>query len=200
MTSRKKVLIIEPSVVIVEGLVKILNESTQLEICPPLHDIESLKRRIAAGKPDLLLLNPTLLPAASRRQALNNLMQDYPNVAVVALVYQYVEQEMLRMCHGIVDIREERNRIFEILLESTSPLKSDDLPDDLNYELTKRELDVLVLVARGLMSKEIADRLNISIHTVISHRKNITRKTNIKSVAGLAMYALMNNLVEEGAI
>ena len=48
------------------------------------------------------------------------------------------------------------------------------------------------------MSKEIAERLHISVHTVISHRKNITRKTNIKSVAGLALYALMNNLMEEG--
>ena len=72
--------------------------------------------------------------------------------------------------------------------------------DAMNYELTKRETDVLVLVAKGLMSKEIADRLHISVHTVISHRKNITRKTNIKSVAGLAMYALMNNLVEEDSI
>ena len=66
------------------------------------------------------------------------------------------------------------------------------------HELTRRETDVLVLVAKGLMSKEIAERLHISVHTVISHRKNITRKTNIKSVAGLALYALMNNLMEEG--
>ena len=59
--------------------------------------------------------------------------------------------------------------------------------------MTKRERDVLVLVAKGLMSKEIAEQLNISIHTVISHRKNITKKTGIKSVAGLAVYAMLNN-------
>ena len=47
-------------------------------------------------------------------------------------------------------------------------------------ELTKREIDVLQLVSKGLANKEVADRLSISIHTVISHRKNISEKTGIK--------------------
>ena len=63
-----------------------------------------------------------------------------------------------------------------------------------NYELSEREREVLILVAQGLSSKEIADRLCISIHTVNSHRKNLTRKTGIKSVAGLAVYAMLHNL------
>ncbi|MBP5515473.1 MAG: helix-turn-helix transcriptional regulator [Bacteroidales bacterium] len=65
-----------------------------------------------------------------------------------------------------------------------------------NYELSDRETDVLVLVAKGMSSKEIADTLNISIHTVNTHRKNITHKTGIRSVAGLAVYAMINNLME----
>ena len=47
------------------------------------------------------------------------------------------------------------------------------------------------------MNKEIASEFNISIHTVISHRKNISRKTGIKSVSGFVVYALLNNLIEE---
>ncbi|MDR1096939.1 MAG: LuxR C-terminal-related transcriptional regulator [Tannerella sp.] len=199
MSNRKKVLIVEPSRIITEGLVKILGESPSLSVLPPLHEVESLNGRLVAGKPDILLLNPTLLPYV-KRSALTDMMREYPRMAVVALVYQYVEQATLRLYSGTVDIREPREHIGEILLECSFSLTVAEVPEDNSYELTKRETDVLVLIAKGFMNKEIAERLTISIHTVISHRKNITRKTNIKSVAGLAMYALMNNLIEEGAL
>ena len=51
-------------------------------------------------------------------------------------------------------------------------------------------------VARGLINKEIADKHNISVNTVITHRKNISRKTGIKTVAGLTVYAILNNLID----
>ena len=63
-------------------------------------------------------------------------------------------------------------------------------------ELSEREKDVLIQVVRGLSNKEIADVLCISQHTVISHRKNITRKLNIHSTAGLTIYAIVNKLVD----
>ena len=63
-------------------------------------------------------------------------------------------------------------------------------------ELSDREKEILVSVAKGKINKEIADEYNISIHTVISHRKNITRKTGIKTVAGLTVYALLNGLID----
>ncbi|MDR1380308.1 MAG: response regulator transcription factor [Tannerella sp.] len=178
---------------------KILGESVSLEMLSPLHDIECLNGRLVTGKPDILLLNPTLLPCTGRN-TLKGIVQDYPQMATVALVYQYVENSTLRTFNGIVDIREDKEHISTIIIDSHSQLNVSDTPEDSSYELTKRETDVLVLIAKGLMNKEIAERLNISVHTVISHRKNITRKTNIKSVAGLAMYALMNNLIEEGVI
>lgn len=61
--------------------------------------------------------------------------------------------------------------------------------------LTSRELEVLQLVAYGFLNKQIADRLSISLHTVISHRKNITRKLQIKTIAGLTVFALLNGLI-----
>ncbi len=61
--------------------------------------------------------------------------------------------------------------------------------------LTSRELEVLQLVACGFINKQIADKLSISLHTVISHRKNITRKLQIKTVAGLTVFALLNGLI-----
>jgi DNA-binding CsgD family transcriptional regulator len=66
----------------------------------------------------------------------------------------------------------------------------------MRHDLSPREIEVLVLVARGFINKEIADRLNISLTTVISHRKNITDKLGIKSVAALTVYAVMRGYVE----
>lgn len=63
-------------------------------------------------------------------------------------------------------------------------------------ELSERERDVLIQVVRGLSNKEIADVLCISMHTVVSHRKHITRKLNIHSTAGLTVYAIVNKLVD----
>lgn len=62
--------------------------------------------------------------------------------------------------------------------------------------LTRRETEVLALVVRGLLNKEIADRLHISLTTVITHRKNIVEKLGIRSVSGLTIYAVMNGYVE----
>ncbi len=64
----------------------------------------------------------------------------------------------------------------------------------------KREIEVLVLITKGLINKEIADKLNISLTTVITHRKNITEKLGIKSVSGLTIYAVMNGYIEADRI
>lgn len=66
--------------------------------------------------------------------------------------------------------------------------------------LSSREIEVLVLITKGLINKEIADKLNISLTTVITHRKNITEKLGIKSVSGLTIYAVMNGYIEADRI
>lgn len=73
-------------------------------------------------------------------------------------------------------------------------------PTDSLHELSPREIEVLVLITKGLINKEIADKLNISLTTVISHRKNITEKLGIKSVSGLTIYAVMHGYVEADSI
>ena len=66
--------------------------------------------------------------------------------------------------------------------------------------LTVRETEVLKMVALGKTNKEIASELFISIHTVISHRKNITEKLGIKSISGLTVYAIINRLIDTNTI
>ena len=62
--------------------------------------------------------------------------------------------------------------------------------------LSDREKDVIVSLVQGMTNKEIADHLCISINTVITHRRNIARKLQIRSPAGLTIYAIVNNLVD----
>lgn len=67
-------------------------------------------------------------------------------------------------------------------------------------ELSARETDVLQLIVTGITNKEIADKLNISLNTVLSHRKNITAKLGIKTISGLTYYAIMNGLISADEI
>lgn len=62
--------------------------------------------------------------------------------------------------------------------------------------LTDREIEVMSLIAQGLINKEIADRLNIGLSTVITHRKNIMDKLGMKSVSALTIYAVMHGYVD----
>lgn len=66
--------------------------------------------------------------------------------------------------------------------------------------LTDREIQVLRQIASGAINKEIADRLSISFNTVLTHRKNITAKTGIKTVSGLTFYAIINGYVSPSDI
>ena len=71
---------------------------------------------------------------------------------------------------------------------------------DANEALSDRERDVIIGVVQGLQNKEIADRLCISVNTVITHRRNIARKLQIHSPAGLTIYAIVNSLVDISSV
>lgn len=117
----------------------------------------------------------------SIRDRLNDLTQ---------IIYKYLPGERLN--------EEMMELVFDILqlsrdLEKHAMIEEMLLVPQEDYNLSDREMDVLELVAQGLSSKEISARLNIAVNTVNTHRKSITRKTGIKSVAGLAVYAMLKN-------
>jgi DNA-binding CsgD family transcriptional regulator len=66
--------------------------------------------------------------------------------------------------------------------------------------LSKREVTIVRMISLGLTNKQIADRLFLSTHTVITHRKNISSKLGIKSVSGLTIYAIVNNIITIGEV
>ena len=75
--------------------------------------------------------------------------------------------------------------------------KSEEKAGDANQEgLSEREKEVVQLVVQGLSNKEIAEKMFISANTVMTHRRNIARKTQIHSPAGLTIYAIVNGLVK----
>ena len=87
----------------------------------------------------------------------------------------------------------------EIIIEQLQQLMTNDnssnLSGETNKDLSTRETDVLQLIVKGITNKEIADKLSISLNTVLTHRKNITAKLGIKTVSGLTFYAIMNGII-----
>lgn len=190
MNAPFSILIVEPSPVVTAGLLSVLSSHKAFQCLPPRSSAENLPAILAQEKADLLLLNPQLL---SDMACLSTL-----KIPVIALQYAPFDAQRLSAFDAVLDIRTaQREQIFSLLQSFISSNKNThgDFASDENYELSDREIEVLKLVAQGLMNKEIADKLCISIHTVISHRKNINRKTGIKSVAGLTVYAIMQGYI-----
>lgn len=93
------------------------------------------------------------------------------------------------------DLRKHTIIEDRILIPAVNHLEDQDGSATPGDKLSAREIEILSAVAQGLLNKEIAGKFNISIHTVITHRKNIVRKTGIKTIAGLTAYAILNNLI-----
>jgi len=70
-----------------------------------------------------------------------------------------------------------------------------DKNEENNNEISEREKEIIKYIALGLTNKEIADKLFISIHTVTTHRKNISNKLEIKTIPGLTIYAILNGII-----
>ena len=190
---RNRVIICEASEIIANGLADIVDSMAQFDVVARLDSPERLSEKILATDANMLIVNPSLL-GYEGKEILLKLGKEHPHLILIALVTACLEHASLTPYNGVIDIYDSRPKVINQLNEwvkDNNPKKNDDV------ELSKREMDVLVAVAKGMMNKEIADQMNISIHTVISHRKNITRKTGIKSVSGLTVYALLNNLIDE---
>ncbi len=91
--------------------------------------------------------------------------------------------------------KESSNKVLDAISELLSEPEEDSPQSVESIVLSEREMEVLKQVAQGFSNKEIADALYISVNTVITHRKNLTEKLGIKTIAGLTVYAIMNNLI-----
>ena len=123
------------------------------------------------------------------RKSHDNIKDRLSDLTQIILKYipgDRMNEEMMELVFDIMQLSRdlEKHAVIEELLLTP--------PED--FQLSDREMEVLELVAEGLSSKEIAEKLCIAVNTVNTHRKSITRKTGIKSVAGLTVYAKLKKI------
>jgi len=184
--------LIEKSFIIQQGLLHLLNEFGSLQCLEIIEDYHIAYERILQLKPDFVIMNTRFMPEYDQ-----DIKSKFPTdlitrfiaftECVVPMAQGHSFDAVLRLSDSGIALTENLRQLFD----NTNGRED----ADKNEDLSEREKDVIKCVANGLTNKEIADKLFISIHTVITHRKNITRKLGIKSVSGLTVYALLNKLV-----
>ena len=193
---RNRVILCEASEIIANGLAEVIDSMAQFDVVARLDNPAHLSEKILATDANLVIIDPSLL-GFQNKEFVTQLGKEHPGITLIALATSCLDHAMLAPYGGVIELHDTRSKIIGKMNEF---VKGDNDRKNDDVELSKRETDVLIAVAKGMMNKEIADQMNISIHTVITHRKNITRKTGIKSVSGLTVYALLNNLIDENEL
>ena len=190
-----RIAIADPSAIILNGLAALLHDLPEYEVVLQSDDMHTVMTRLRILRPDVLIINPVMIDHSKRRMV-RSLFEEFADMRVVALVSAFFENSILRQYQGVIEITDDLQRIKSTLNQVVIQRNNDDADVDSSV-LSDREKDVLICLAKGQKNNEIAENLNISASTVITHRKNIVRKTGIKSVSALTVYAILNNLLEE---
>ena len=193
MSNIKKVLAVaETSYIIRKGLVYVLSQLESVSKVVELKEMEDINYQLDILQPDAVLINPMLLGHSSRQDVRQQLNLD-KKIAIIALVYNLIDEQFYRSYDAIIRINDSGSKIEETL---NNCLNKDQSSQSDQEELSDREKEILISVVKGMSNKEIADHHNISIHTAITHRRNITRKLKVHSISGLTIYAIINKLVD----
>ncbi len=192
-----RVVIVEPSAIVSSGLREVISSSADLEVADSLGDLSLLsEQRLERLEADVILINPSVVDY-SQRDKFRSTWPALTTCPLVAITYDHFDEEYLRRFDAVVGIGSHPSALIQ-RLRSVAAEEDRVADDERGNELSAREKDILVAVASGATNKEIADRLNLSVHTVVTHRKNISRKLGIRTISGLTVYAIMNNLIEVG--
>jgi DNA-binding NarL/FixJ family response regulator len=184
------ILIAEPSEIVREGLWVILSKMPYHLVS--VEDMDDITSQYIKKPYTVLLVNP-LLTINRGRQVLE-IKEKFPNIAWVAILYHYFPDHIMTLFDETISLFDPPESIAN-KLQRMHQLALSSKRSDRSSVLSERETEVLLHLASGKSNKEIADILNISINTVITHRKNITQKTGIKTVSGLTIYALSQGLI-----
>jgi DNA-binding NarL/FixJ family response regulator len=207
--------------ILIEGIIAVLNTDEDIEIKGfSLNGQEVIDWfKIKENTADVLILDITMTALDGfevlkyfQEKKLNQkviVLSSYDDVKIVQEVLKlgasgYISknnagEHILKAIKAVVNGEQYfSNDIQNELLKVVSGQKTrkGEMPEDYLYEsLTEREKSVLTLVTKELSTIEIADKMNISTHTVESYRKKLLKKLNLKNSVGLAVYAIKNKLV-----
>ena len=196
--SRKRVLLIVPSAIIAKGLEGVFNDLGEFEVAGVMTSLSKAEEtRLRNMDVDVVIVDPTIFEYNARTDR-RNYLSGFTQAVVVAFLSSVCDEESLRQYDGVIGLYDEPTGVIR-KVRTALENRTEAAPEE-KEELSTREKEILICVAKGMLNKEIADLYNLSIYTVITHRKNITRKTGIKTVAGLTVYALLNNLIDIGSV
>lgn len=189
-----KLVIADNSPIVRSGLIAVLRHIPGLKIQPyEVQTQSSLQNYIFMHEPDLVIVNPIFDGWFDIKAFKAGLKKT--SIKFMALLSVVIDTAVLKDYNDSFtiydDVEQISTKIAKLLSEDSDKDQSAE-----NENLSQREKEIIVGVVKGLTNKEIADKLCLSIHTVITHRRNVSRKLQIHSPAGLTIFAIVNGLVE----
>lgn len=199
------------------GIKAIFEMEDAINICAEAESGDEVLEKVRKYPVDLVMMDVNM-PTLNGIEATRILHKEYPDIKVLAFSMYDEQQNIINIlkagAHGYLlkaanrdEIMDAINTImngnryitkeladkvlYSIVVDSASDAPDNDVEDPV---LSKREEQILKLIAEDNSYKEIAEKLNISKRTVDTHRYNISKKLGIKSVAGLIRYVISNNL------
>lgn len=189
--NRLHIAIMVQSPIIHEGLLSILSQSDIDCVICKVDSLDDLEDILSLKSVDALIVNPILL--INREKDVKRIRKNHPCLSIAGIHLGIVDNQSPALLDSSFTVFDPAEQILS-KLQKTGTDDEPKLPSN-DDNLTERELDVLTQLVHGCSNKEIADLLNISIHTVITHRKNITAKTGIRSQSGLTIYAISKKII-----
>lgn len=194
MSTTLKIVIAEPSVIVRSGLETLLKRLPGLRIhISEITTIESLTEDLRTHQPEILIINPTI-PGYFTIPHLKE-MTGCPEMKCFALIYAPIDHSLIRYYDDQISILDSADELKHKLERLHTQAEASEENDE-QQALSVREKEIVVCVVKGMTNREIADRLFLSTHTVITHRRNIARKLQVHSASALTVYAIVNKLVE----
>lgn len=194
--SQLHIVLAEPSPIVQTGIVELLAKSGLSIKWYEADSLAEVQRFIKMEAINLVIINPQLV--VNLEKTLQLIRSEDEDVRWIAMVYAMFDTSLLSMFDATLHLSDSPETITSQLRRSADDDKQEESGS--RQPLSDREIDVLKLLVTGFSNKEIADKLAISTYTVISHRKNITQKTGIKSVSGLTIFAVVKGIITLGNV